>query len=191
MLKKMLPLIAIVLGFNFLLYYYFSTHQSATPPPTNGKGIISSNLISVPMINDMESSLLSLSNKDIRLSFSQTSGTMTGWQLLSYFTSDKKSNIDLLRSKPGFMGGGLVVQDKNGLLPLTLVRMTYNGAPLSSNNLTATTSSTLSLFYSFNNHPVTLSYSLAPQGYHVTVSVDNPDHLRLVFLPGLNFGMSD
>ncbi|MDA8150306.1 MAG: membrane protein insertase YidC [Nitrospiraceae bacterium] len=191
MLKKMLPLIAIVLGFNFLLYYYFSTHQSASPPPTNGKGIISSNLISVPMINDMESSLLSLSNKDIRLSFSQTSGTMTGWKLLSYFTSDKKSNIDLLRSKPGFMGGGLVVQDKNGLLPLTLVRTAYNGAPLPSNNLVATTPSTLSLVYSFNNHPVTLSYTLAPQGYHVSVTVDNPDHLHLVFLPGLNFGMSD
>ncbi|MGC8528750.1 MAG: membrane protein insertase YidC [Leptospirillia bacterium] len=191
MLKKMLPLIALVLGFNFLLYYYFSTHPSAPSPPTNGKGIISSNLISVPMINDMESSLLSLSNKDIRLTFSQTSGTMTGWKLLSYFTSDKKSNIDLLRSKPGFMGGGLVVHDKNGLLPLTLVRMTYNGAPLSSTNLQVTTPSTLSLFYAFNNHPVTLSYSLAPQGYHVSVTVDNPDHLPLVFLPGLNFGMSD
>ena len=192
MLKKMLPLIAIVLGFNFLLYYYFSTHQTPTPPPSNSKGIISSNLISVPMINDMESSLVSLSNKDIRLTFSQTSGTMTGWKLLSYFSSDKKSNIDLLRSKPGFMGGGLVVHDKNGLLPLTLLRTEFNGAPITSTNLSVTTgASTLSLFYTFNSHPVTLSYSLTSTGYHVTVSVDNPDHLSLVFLPGLNFGMSD
>jgi YidC/Oxa1 family membrane protein insertase len=194
MFKKMLPLIAIVLGFNFLLYYYFSTHNpsSAPAPVPGGKGIISSNLISVPMINDMESSLVSFSNKDIRLTFSRTSGTMTGWKLLSYFTADKKTNIDLLTSKPGFMGGGLVVRDKSGFLPLTLDHFDFNGTPISGSDISSSTQeSLLKIHYTFNDHPVTLSYTLPPSGYRVGITIDNPDHLSLVFLPGLNFGMSD
>ena len=192
MFKRMLPLIAIVLGFNFLLYYYFSTHKPESPAVTHGNGIISSKLISVPMVNDPEDDLVVVSSRDLKLSFSRKSGTTTSWSLPRYLEADRKTPVNLLRSKPGYVGGGLVVRDKNGLLPLTLETISLNGAPLSAPALSVPPGGlVLSLHYLYNGHPAILDYSIPDRGYRVSVHVSNPDKLPLVFLPGLDFGMTD
>lgn len=192
MLKRMLPLIAIVLGFNFLLYYYFSTHKTQNQSPPSGKGIISSKLISVPMVNDTEDDLLTLASSDLRLSFSKKSGTLTQWSLPKFLAGDHKAPINLLRSKPGFMGGGLVVRDKNSLLPLSLTSITVNGtAPTSPLISVPSAGITLTENFSYNGHSASLSYTVPASGYRVDIQVSNPDKLPLTFLPGLDFGMTD
>ncbi len=192
MLKRMLPLIAIVLGFNFLLYYYFSTHKPQPQAPVTGKGIISSKLISIPMLNDPEDELITISSPDLKLSFSKKSGTMTSWSLPGYLESDRKTPVNLLRSKPGFVGGGLVVRDKNGLLPMTLDSLAVNGSLPASNQYPISSGTTvLDEKYSYNGHSAVISYSIPASGYRVGVHISNPDKLPLVFLPGLDFGMTD
>ncbi|MCL5285267.1 MAG: membrane protein insertase YidC [Nitrospirae bacterium] len=192
MLKRMLPLIAIILGFNFLLYYYFSTHKPDSRPALPANGIISSKLISVPMQNDTLDDLVVFSSRDLKLSFSKKSGTMASWSLPGYLEADKHTPVNLLRSKPGFVGGGLVVRDKNGFLPLTLESMTANGQPLTSPSFSVPPGGViLSVHYTFNGHPASVDYTLPADGFKVLVHVSNPDKLPLVFLPGLDFGMTD
>jgi len=192
MFKKLLPLISIVLAFNFFLYYYFSTKKPDLPSKMSAAGILSSKLISVPMINDTETDLLVLQSKDLHLSFSRKTGILTQWSLGQYFNEDRKSTVDLLKSRPGFMGGGLVVKDKNGLLPLTLDSLSINNVPPSGQFISVPPSGLeLKETLSFEGHPVILSYSVPVSGYRVDVRVSNPDKLSLTFLPGLNFGMTE
>ncbi len=192
MFKKLLPLISIVLAFNFFLYYYFSTKKAELPATPSGGGILSSKLISVPMVNDPENYLLIFHSKDLRLSFSKKTGILTQWSLTQYLSEDRKTPIDLLKARPGYMGGGLVVKEKNGLVPLSLQSLLINHAP-ASGGIIPIPESGLSLqeTFSFDGHPVSLTYTIPSSGYRVDVQISNPDKLPLTFLPGLNFGMTD
>lgn len=192
MFKKLLPLISIVLAFNFFLYYYFSTKKPEVPAKSPVGGVLSSKLISVPMINDPGDDLLVIHNDSLRLSFSKKSGILTQWSLVHYLSEDRKTPIDLLKSHPGYMGGGLLVKEKNGLVPLPLTGLLANNSPLSSDNVSAPSSGLiLRENFSFEGHPVFLTYTIPSAGYRVNVSIDNPDKLPLSFMPGLNFGMTE
>ena len=144
------------------------------------------------MQNDTLDDLVVFSSRDLKLSFSKKSGTMASWSLPGYLEADKHTPVNLLRSKPGFVGGGLVVRDKNGFLPLTLESMTANGQPLTSPSFSVPPGGViLSVHYTFNGHPASVDYTLPADGFKVLVHVSNPDKLPLVFLPGLDFGMTD
>lgn len=192
MFKKLLPLISIILAFNLFLYYYFYSKKQDLPVHSPAAaGVLSSKLIPMPMINDPLTDQIAFESRDLKLAFSKTSGILTRWSLLQFLSEDKKSPVDLFQAKPGYMGGGLVVKSKNGLVPLALDHLQVNGAD-AQGNLLSVPSSGLSLTedLSFDGHVVHLTYSIPGKGYRVGIQVSNPDNLPLTFLPGLDFGLT-
>jgi len=76
MLKKLLPVVLIVLAFNFLIYTIWEKPKTKELPPTAQKTL---EALSIPMVDDPLTALSSINGSDVHWTISLKSGQIVGW----------------------------------------------------------------------------------------------------------------
>ena len=188
MLKKLLPVVLIVLAFNFLIYTIWEKPKTKDLPPTAQKTL---EALSIPMVDDPLTALAPINGSDVHWVVSLKSGQIVGWQLAHYSHISNGKPLELLPRKPGFSSMGLYTKSSGTLIPLYPVAITLNGIPLSMTAQSISTGSALlEEKFMVNGNPVTLSFALPSTGYKATVAIKNPGKAPVVFGSGENFGLS-